>query len=159
MWPCLYNSSKLKWGWVDVYCDEFLNVNFLVKVLTFDDYANDVEFDDGVSCRCLCRWIITWYTCCWLLIVLNLYMLKVDVEWGDCMCKIGDDYWRRFVVNICIVVESYAHAMTDGDGFCINIGDEEYFVFNYWRRLWCFCCIMRWRPWWRLVPHEYMCRV
>jgi len=31
-------------------------------------------------------------------------------------------------VNICIiVVESYVHAyMTDGDGFCIHIGDDEY---------------------------------
>jgi len=39
-------------------------------------------------------------------------------------------------VNICIVVESYVHAfMTDGDGFYINIGNDEYFVFNYWRRL------------------------
>jgi len=52
-------------------------------------------------------------------------MLNVEVECGDCMYNIGDYYWRRFVVNICIVVESYVHAfMTDGDRFYIHIGDD-----------------------------------
>jgi len=27
--------------------------------------------------------------------VLKLYMLNVDVECGDCMNIIGDNYWRR----------------------------------------------------------------
>ena len=35
-----------------------LNLTFLESV-DFDDYANDVDLDDGVLCSCLCRWIIT----------------------------------------------------------------------------------------------------
>ena len=31
-----------------------LMLNFLESV-DFDDYAKDVELDDGVLCRCLCR--------------------------------------------------------------------------------------------------------
>jgi len=39
------------------------------------------------------------------------------------------------------------HAFMFGDdGFYIHIGDDEYFVFNYWCWLWCVCCIMGWQP-------------
>jgi len=34
-----------------------LNLTFLESV-DFDDYANDVDLDDGVLCSCLCWWII-----------------------------------------------------------------------------------------------------
>jgi len=51
---------RLEWNEVELMFGVLnsLKLTFLENV-DFDDYANDIELDDGVLCRCLCRWIIT----------------------------------------------------------------------------------------------------
>jgi len=95
-------------------------LNYVVELL----HANDGDID-GVWCRCLCRWIITWYICSWLLTCWIYACKMLKLKCGDCMYNIWDDYWWRLCVNICIIVESYVHAfMTDDDEFYIHIGDD-----------------------------------
>jgi len=79
--------------------------------------------------------------------LVNTHMLS-DVEFvDDCIYIMWMVMtWWIVCVSICIVVESYVHAvMTDGDRFYIQL-----------RWLWCAVGIMGWRPrrcWWRYRMH------
>jgi len=134
-----------------------LNLTFLESV-DFDDYANDVDLDDGVFMSLFMSMDYNMTNMLLVVDVLNLYMLNVDVC-GDCMYNIDDDYWRRFVWTYALLLSHmFMHHLLSWIFISIlSTTNTLYSIIDgdYCRRLSCFCCIMRWRPWWLLVSHAY----
>jgi len=61
-------------------------------VLICDEHANDVQLDDGVFMSLFMSMDYNMINMLLVVDVLNLYMLNVDVDCGDWMYNIDDDY-------------------------------------------------------------------
>jgi len=103
--------------------------------------------DDEYICLCICCWYIS-------------YMQNEDDIYGDACMKNEDENDDDFLLNMCIVV-SYVHAYISRILYpmkmtMILVPNEEDLntLYSKWWGLW-YICILRWRPWWRLVPHAY----
>ena len=60
-------------------------------MLICDEHANDVELEDGVFMSLFMSMDYNMTNMLLVVDVLNLYMLNVDVDCGDCMYNIDDD--------------------------------------------------------------------
>jgi len=122
LWIVWYEYMKMYEWLMDVEYDVY---HSLVYFLLYLDCENSYEIVESL-----------WWCCWWLYMYMSIYvagefsyMLLATIWWCKHVLKyVGVDFGVDCVI-------------------CTRIHDWWWqSIYPYWRRLWCVCCIMRWRP-------------
>jgi len=130
----------------------YILIMMMVMLMFVDNYD-----DDNVVLTII--WIVTWWLCGRKYLIMQLLLELINVNGGDllhCGCWIHMRCFcivESFLVCPCIIVILSLRMFTSSSEiwilcvqwFRIFISSGEIWILCI-QWIWCFCCIMRWRP-------------